>query len=223
MNSSLDRLVGSYVRLLVFQYRLPRAMAHVAIFAKQLLMDAVAIDVRNAYDVATAVGPQLDVLGKYVGLDRMIGDPAPLPYFGFWRYSGSDCNANGFRSYVDARNPTGVFFRSGFFGTRNTALSDASYALLLALKIILNSSDGTLASIQRFIAALVPGAVSVKDNGDMTLTYTIMGPISVSQTLLSAYLPRPMGVGVTIRTADFLVDEAGNFLVDESGNRIVTS
>ena len=198
-------------------------MAHVAIFAKQLLMDAVALDVRGAYDVATAVGPQLDVLGKYVGLDRMIGDPTPLPFFGFWRTGGTYSNDHGLRSSTGGQNADAVFFRAGFFGTRNTALSDASYALMLALKIILNTSDGTLASIQAFLAALVPGAVTVVDNGDMTLTYTIVGKIPVSSTLLAAYLPRPMGVGVTIRSADRIVDEGGDYIVDESGNKIVTS
>ncbi len=219
----IDNLISAYVRLLVFQYQLPKARAQMAIMVKQFLADGLALAVRDAYDPATAVGPQLDVIGKYVGLPREIGAATPLPFFGFVRYSGVDDNDNGFRSYNDGNNSTGVFYRYGYSGTRNTALSDLSYSFMIALQIILNSSDWTLYSIQRYLAALLPGIVTIVDNKDMTLTYTITGTPPVDPAVLSAYLPKPMGVGINVITNDFLITDGGDFIVTDGGDKLVTS
>ncbi len=219
----LANLVSSYVRLLIFQYQKPNAQAQVAIMAKQLLMDGLPLGVLGAYDPASAVGPQLDIIGKYVGLPRDIGPPTALPFFGFVRYSGTGNNDNGFRSYLDGTlNGNGVTYRYGYSGTRATALSDTSFAFMIALQIILNSSDGTLASIQQFLAALVPGSVTVVDNKDMTLTYTITGQLPVDSTTLAAYLPKPMGVGINIRSNDFLVTDGGDNIATTGGDKLVT-
>lgn len=219
----IDNLVAAYVRLLVFQYQLPKAKAQMAIFIKQLLVDGLPLAVRDAYSPNSAVGPQLDVVGKYVGLPRTIGLPAALPFFGFVRYSGAGNNYNGFRSYNTGANSAGVFYLYGYHGTRNTALSDTSYAFMIALQIILNSSDGTLFSIQQYLAALLPGIVTVVDNKDMTLTYTITGTPPVDPAVLAAYLPKPMGVGINVNTNDFIITDGGDFIVTDAGDKLVTS
>lgn len=220
--TGLDNLVSAYVRLLVFQFQLPKAQAMCAAFARQALGDGIAADVRDAYEVASAVGPQLDVLGKYIGLPRTIGAPTPLPWFGFVRAAGGG-NPNGFIRTANSDNRSAVFFRAGYQGTRNTALSDNSYSFMLALKIILNSSDGTLASIDKYIQALLPDTVTVVDNKDMTLTYTIVGNPPVDPTVLAAYLPKPMGVGINITTADDLITSGGDALVTSGGDHLVTT
>lgn len=222
--AQVDTLVSRYVRLLVFQYQLPKAQAVAAIVARVLMMDGLALAVRTAYRISTAVGVQLDVIGKYVGLSRNIGVPTSLPFFGFVRYSGSGNNNNGFRSYNNNLNSSGVFYRYGYSGTRATALSDTSYAFMIALQIILNSSDGTLYSIQKFLAALLPGAVTVVDNHDMTLTYTITGVLPVDATVLAQFLPKPMGVGIIIKTNDFLVSDTGdNLSITGGADKLVTT
>lgn len=220
--SQLDNLISAYVRLLVFQFKLPKAQQQVAIMAKQFLMDGLPQQVRDAYNPYTAVGPQLDVVAKYIGLPRTIGLPAPLPWFGFVLAAGGG-NPNGLISVNDSNNRDVVFYRSGYQGTRNTALSDTSYAFMLALQIILNSSDGTLASIQNYLKALLDGVVTVRDNLDMTLTYQINGALPVDPSVLALYLPKPMGVGINITTADFLITDSGDFLITDTGDKLVTT
>lgn len=220
--SQLDNLISAYVRLLVFQYQLPNARQQVAIMSKQFLLDGLPIAVEQAYDPYTAVGPQLDVVAKYIGLPRTIGLPAPLPWFGFVLAAGGG-NPNGLISVNDGNNRDVVFYRTGYNGTRNTALSDTSYAFMLALQIILNSSDGTLASIQNYLNALLPGIVTVTDHKDMTLTYAINGSPPVDPTVLAQYLPKPMGVGINITTNDFLITDTGDFIVTDGGDKLVTT
>lgn len=64
-------LAAYYADLLILQYKgKPKAYALVGLFAAAAIMDQLPTAVLNAYAVETAVGPQLDVLGKYVGALR---------------------------------------------------------------------------------------------------------------------------------------------------------
>lgn len=212
-------MVAYYVRLLVFQFQLSKAQATIAALVNQSVMDGLPEAVQNAFNIRTAVGAQLDVLGKYIGIPRTIGEATPLPYFGFVDYAGGG-NPNGFSNYDGTTNPDGVVFQYQYQGQRNTALSDSSYAFMMALKIILNSSDGTLYSIQQFLNALLPGLVSVIDNQDMTLTYSVSVNAPVSPLVLKPYLPKPMGVGVDITIPYTLGTSGGDTIVTEDGDHI---
>ena len=67
----VDDLVLYYQNLLIKQYHdKPNAKATIDAVARQLLADWVYIQVRDAFDIDTSVGVQLDVIGKYEGLDR---------------------------------------------------------------------------------------------------------------------------------------------------------
>lgn len=225
VSQQVQSAIAYYVRLLCFQYQLTKAESAIAILVKQLLMDGLPEAVQNAYNVPApgvpgAVGRQLDILGKYIGIPRNIGEPTPLPYFGFVDYAGGG-NENGFTNYDGTTNPLGVFFLYQYQGARNTALSDDAYAFMMALKIILNSSDGTLYSIQRFLDSLLPGFVTVIDNKDMTLTYSVSLDSPVSPVVLEPYLPRPMGVGVTISTFSTLGTAGGDTVVTDDGDSIL--
>lgn len=222
--AQIQSAIAYYMRLLAFQYQLPKAENTIAILVKQLLMDGLPQAVQDAFKVPTttsagAVGKQLDVLGKYIGISRNIGEPTPLPYFGFVDYAGGG-NMNGFSNYDGTTNPLGVFFLYQYQGARNTALSDDSYSFMMALKIILNSSDGTLYSIQRFLDVLLPGFVTVIDNQDMTLTYSISVNAPVSPTVLEPFLPRPMGVGINLTTFSTLGTDDGDTIVTDTGDGI---
>lgn len=217
--ANLQSAIAYYVRLLVYQYQLPKAQQTIAILVKQLLADGLPEAVQNAFNPATAVGPQLDIVGKYVGLPRTIGDPTPLPFFGFVDYAGGG-NENGLSNYDGTTNPDGVFFQYQYNGTRNTALTDDAYAFMMALKIVLNSSDGTLYSIQQFLNTLLPGLVQVVDNKNMTLTYAINVKAPVSPTVIEPYLPKPMGVGIIISTFATLGTDTGDTVVTDTGDSI---
>lgn len=217
--------IAYYVRLLVFQYQLTKAENTIAILVKQLMMDGLPDAVQNAFNVPSpgvpgAVGRQLDILGKYIGIPRNIGEATPLPYFGFVDYAGGG-NENGFSNYDGSTNALGVWFLYQYQGARNTDLSDDAYSFMMALKIILNSSDGTLYSIQRFLDTLLPGFVTVTDNQDMTLTYAVSLDSPVAPAVLEPYLPRPMGVGVTISTFSTLGTAGGDTVVTDGGDSIL--
>lgn len=62
-----------YANLLIIQYRnLPNARGTLESLVGESYADGISLDVLNAFDLETAVGQQLDILGKYIGLSRQV-------------------------------------------------------------------------------------------------------------------------------------------------------
>lgn len=60
-----------YADLLIMQYRnQPNAAAVIKALVLPAIMDQLQLGVQNAYTMSTAIGTQLDVIGKYVGASR---------------------------------------------------------------------------------------------------------------------------------------------------------
>lgn len=66
-----QEIIEYYSSLLLYQYAAKRkAVAMVQAFVSMVVMNQLPTQVMNAYDLETAVGVQLDVLGKYAGVSR---------------------------------------------------------------------------------------------------------------------------------------------------------
>jgi hypothetical protein len=66
-----EEIIKYYADLLIIQYLgKSKAYAHAETLADMAVMGQVPVDVANAYDINTAEGVQLDVIGKYIGLSR---------------------------------------------------------------------------------------------------------------------------------------------------------
>jgi hypothetical protein len=67
-----DELATYYADLLIMQYKeKPKAYAQVLALAKMAVRDLLPIQIQDAFSLDTAIGVQLDVLGKYVGVSRV--------------------------------------------------------------------------------------------------------------------------------------------------------
>ena len=203
--SSLTDLTDYYADLLAYEYRgLPNATRQMALWTKQAVADFLAQQLTICFDLDVAVGAQLDILGKYIGLSRNIGVPDDnTPYFGFQSSNSDTNNLNGFTDSTNiAINAQGVWYQSTFVGQANYALTDEAYRFMLRLKIAQNSNPETLASIQQTIYNTLRGFVALVDNKDMTLTYTLgqRMPPGITAATLANYLLRPMGVGINVQT-----------------------
>lgn len=70
-NQSTQDLINYYANLLILQYiGKPKAFATIQLLVTPIVMNQLPIQVQNAFNPATAVGVQLDVLGKYAGVTR---------------------------------------------------------------------------------------------------------------------------------------------------------
>lgn len=62
-----------YADLLILQYKTqPKARATIKALTEKVVDDGLLLDVINGFNLQTAVGKQLDILGKYIGLSRNV-------------------------------------------------------------------------------------------------------------------------------------------------------
>lgn len=67
-----QEIIDYYSNLLILEYlQQPKAYATIQTSVTPFVMDQLPIDVQNAFAIPTAVGVQLDILGKYVGASRV--------------------------------------------------------------------------------------------------------------------------------------------------------
>lgn len=199
--STIRDLADYYVARMASQYQLQaKAPNHVALFAKQLMADALALEISPVFDVDTAQGEQLDIIGKYVGISRDVGVNDTRPFFGFvtYDYPAGTQNPNGFLLYASLTvNTNNIWYEYEFTNQSTSQLPDYSYKQLLQLKIFTNSSNNSMDAIQRQIADFFPRQLQLRDNKDMSLTYFFGSTFQLPLSVLTAALPRPMGVKVT--------------------------
>jgi len=182
----------------------PKASATVALLAKQMLADDLVSSFNLGFDIDQAVGAQLDIIGKYVGVSRDVQVEDTRPYFGFVTatYPTEPQNPNGFVIAASISiNADGVWYEAEFSNQSTTQLADYQYKQLLKIKISTNSSDNTMASLQKQIQTFFDGQLQCRDNKDMTMAYYYSRSIQLPLSVLQSYLPRPMGVGITVDRA----------------------
>jgi len=195
-------LSSYYVERLASIYRSkPKASATIALLTKAVTGDGLVFDLNTAFDLEQAFGDQLDTIGKYVGAPRDVGVVDFTNFFGFVTYAyptGTD-NEHGFISYSSiSLNRDAVWLKYASSGRSSSMLPDFSYRQLIKLKIVTNSSDNTTGSIQDQIELFYNRALQLRDNQNMTMTYFYSRTFQLPTTVLEQYLPRPMGVGITI-------------------------
>lgn len=66
-----DQIAEYYAKLLILQYReKEKAFETVKFLASLAIIDQLPLDVQSAFAIGSAIGVQLDVIGKYVGVTR---------------------------------------------------------------------------------------------------------------------------------------------------------
>lgn len=207
---TLAELIAYYQNLLILQYNgLPKASASAALIAQTILSDNIVSQIEAAYNIApalapTAVGTQLDVIGKYVGINRYFSEivlidysamvtysqhaslPASPVAFGLETYATfiADYDYNGTLQYKDVI-------------TIQNALSDASFLTLIQLAILRNNMNFSDKSIDKAMWVLFGSAIRPEEgNITMTMFYFFLGSqtTTIQAILAKNLLPKPMGV-----------------------------
>lgn len=150
-----------------------------------------------AYDLDNAVGKQLDIIGRIVGINRKVPFAVPKNYFGFEGHLNSYPFGSKFNIVVSYP------FRSKFeIPYSDGQLNDNDYRFFIKAKIIKNYAtskniDSNSLSIQNAVDYLFNGKAYITDNYDMSMTLYIDSSYDSSKlTYLENLdlLPRPQGV-----------------------------
>lgn len=138
------------------------------------------------YDLDQAIGSQLDVIGIWVGVSRLVALDV-TQYFSF------DTAGLGFNQ--------GIWYQVGDATSVVTKLDDTTYRTLIRAKIACNSWDGSLPGATAILDALVAadGCTVTGQSGNMSVIFNVNGtPTATTKAILQkGYVPiKPVGVSV---------------------------
>lgn len=186
-------MIEEYLKFIIQQYYgKPNAMAEMTLITKEFeKVFNILNDFVNQFDLDKATGDRLDLIGKIVGISRIVEDGIPKEYFSF------------------LGNPLGKGFGKGSFfrgttdsGFSPTELNDNQYQFFIKAKIAKNISKAVMVSddkdsIQDAVTYLFDSNAYVIDNQDMTLTIyvdSIFNENEVKFLRSLNLLPKPQGV-----------------------------
>ena len=193
--NTIEQIAEQYANLLIIQYRnKPKARAFIKLLYKLIIADGVVLDVLNAFDLDTAVGNQLDVLGKYIGVDRY--------------YLGINLSQNRYFAFGHNLVPVDELYAGFGHGLEEGrmlkssditafALSDDDYRKILRFKIILNTNNGNEKHIDDAIYKFF-GLDVIPQYGDMSISYLIKKPMQslVNVCIQKHLLPKPIAIRI---------------------------
>lgn len=142
----------------------------------------------SLFDLDSAVGQQLDVIGLWVGVSRNVSIPVAGIFF---TWDGEDTEGWDFGTWKPANASTDI-----------TSLPDDAYRTLIRAKIAANQWDGTIEGAYAIWEAVFPQfTILIQDYQNMSYALAIVGGIVDSLTLAlltGGYIPlKPEGVRIT--------------------------
>ena len=225
----------AYRDLLIWQYKgKPKAVATIDLLDAQTQATWKGFaDLPTTYDIDTATGVSLDVIGRIVGVSRTLANAVPRSFFGF----------NGEPDQTDFPNPYaapftlgsrlgGRWYRYGGATSDSALASDDEMRTLIRLKVIKNYQTGNLPQLMDALNVLLGGPfANAVDNLNMTVTVFAMSS-RVTPFVQFVFdkldiLPRAAGVRLIINT-DYDVDPTlfatihriTNFVLPDATQRI---
>ena len=193
-----DELLKYYSGLLIIQYRAKtKAIATIKLLVNSVYSDDLPREIQTCFDLDTAVGAQLDIIGRIVGVPRNIfGLNLVHTFFSFTDYSSGA--SIGFGDYSDSPYSEDLFYQYNLNAVYT--LSDYELSTLIKLKIIANCKYTSLKDIKEALYANFAGDIDITDTGVMTATYTAKAIYTNAMTSAQflGILPKPMGVALTI-------------------------
>jgi len=193
-------MVDETVNLLIKQYwEKPKAKAEIELQASTWETTRAFLDALDqAFDLDNAIGAQLGVLGRIVGISRSVPDVIPKIYFGF----SINPNNEGFASKFNPSRIGGPFYSKFTSAFTDLQLGDSDYRFFIRVKAAKNRASGYVSSdkhigIQSVVLSAFDGQAYVVDNLDMTLTLYVSPTVSLDRLRLIQILdllPKPQGV-----------------------------
>jgi len=199
MATDLENTIEYYKDLLLYQYiNCDKARATTGLLVTQALVDLLPIEINAAFDVDTATGPQLDIIGEYLGFDRVVTIPIVRTYFALQDQENEGSNLTGLTTYDSSENLNTYFYSYVDSLGTVTTLNDDEYRILLKLKSYKNRSNGTTQEINDALYAIFGLNIMMVDQLDMSIAYFCTPQYSrLAQIALDEeFLPKPMGVNI---------------------------
>jgi len=197
--ADVTEILDYWENTLIIQYHnKPKAQATIRLLVEQMMASGILFDIRDGYDLESAVGVQLDVIGKYVGVNRFYEGQDLTGYFALTDYieTTPDAGKRGFAEYSEFDTKEGETLIYDNSLSIDLRLNDDDFRTLIKLKIIQNNSDHSHKSIDDAMFSAFGSEVVPDSTGNMVMYYFV--PTTKTEIIKVAIqkqiLPRPMAV-----------------------------
>jgi len=199
MTLTLDQLKAYYQSVLIMQYRnKTKAKATIAAVTAETWLDGLILTEAGCFDLETANGAQLDILGRIVGVRRQVpGLDLTHLFFEFTSHSGSP-TGNGFNLYSTSPIPADLFDR--YYLDSILTMTDDQMRTVIKLKIIFNTAARTAKAITEALFSVFGTAIAITDNLNTSVTFNISNPYHSAVAIADflGVLPKGMGNSYTV-------------------------
>lgn len=164
------------------------------------------------FDLDSAVGAQLNVVGAWVGQPRVVPNVITVGFFGFQDTYGA-------AGFGELTNPAvgGPFWDLGTPYSGSVTLTDSQYRQIIRAKIASNQSQGTAATLVQTIEDVFGATASIQDVGNLTINLTISTPMSpLDQALITQFNLLPIPAGVVLGSINYIQVALTGAAVDAS-------
>jgi hypothetical protein len=209
--------VAQYSKRLILQYSdKPKAVGEVTARIESISnIFSLFNSFSEEFDLDQAYGHRLDIIGKIVGINRIVQNAIPKAYFGWDDGIAPNPKTFGKGKLFD------IFYDAGYTSTQ---LDDEQMRSFIRAKIAKNITSAFMASddrvtLQQTIMTLFNSNAYVVDNYDMSLTIYIDSEYDIDELQLlnsQDLIPKPQGV----RYRDYIITFAteGTFGFSENPN-----
>lgn len=193
-------MIDEYTLLLIKQYwEKPKARAEIEARVRRYkaiadLLKSILVEL----DVDHSVGAQQDMIGRIVGIGRVVPGVIPKVFFGF----DESENTAGFSDKFNIARTGAPFYDK--FGEKYTAhqLGNTQYRQLIKAKIAINNASSMMVSdehitMQDAIMQAFNGRAYIVDNQDMSVTLYVSPTVPSSELRMIkklGLLPKPQAV-----------------------------
>lgn len=193
-----------YSNLLIVQYNgKTKAKSTIKKFVDLFFANMVLMQIRDAFDWTTAVGNQLDIIGKWVGCSRFYNGQlfVTQPWFSLidWNYQPDNLQG-GFSTFENFNTLQGGFLDYESIQSTPNRMNDEAYRIMIGLKIIYNSINHTAKSIDDAIWQYFGGDIyTVWESHTLVYVYSteMREILQVAQD--KGILPCPIGCSILLR------------------------
>lgn len=199
--------------LIIIQYRQSaKNRALIDLIVKLIFANCLILQIRDlCLNVEKSVGAQLDVVGKWVNLDRFYNGMdlwnhpyKSLPYYTTIDDESYDIYQGGFSNYKNFEDHSGGYLMYKYWQdirTKVNQMGDEYFRELIKLKIIYNSINHTRKNIDEAIHTWSNGNVYTTWENNMKITYNYNESYKkiIELANYKNILPRPIGCNIVLR------------------------
>lgn len=193
-SAEIENIKNYYADLLILQYRQkPKARTMIKMGVDLYLADGCVLQLQDVLNIDTAIGAQLDLIGKLLDCPRDVqGVVNSLKFFTFH----VDENSLGFSRVGEPANG-GNFRTIRNYNQSLYTLPDEDYRFLLRFKSAINVMRGSIAGVDEALYTAFEGDVIIKNMQNLQVLYIISNAHSLAPLAAKSlgYYRTPEGIG----------------------------